>query len=178
MIKICIVGTRSAGKTSQVKQIINHFNDIDEGLIFCPREQFHPEYKYFVRENIKINFKYDDQIINDFLKQKSKKRRLLVLDDAVRFSERPLHLINILHNQYNILLIITMQYPLNFGLDRQFLFDYVILLRRHYVHLLKKIHEYFVFHLIPSLGDFRDMMPNNLIVDNITNNVYLFSKLW
>lgn len=140
LISIC--GPKNSGKTTLIENIINSFNDInfEESTIIhysycqsykenCPKTKILSTCFYVSESNIfdEINKSIDDTINS----KNNKNKRIFIFDDILQHNKITCHpsFINLMnnHKEYNIILIISVQYPIIFLNNIVYKYDYLFI---------------------------------------------------
>jgi hypothetical protein len=168
-----------------VRDIFYHHKDIPKGVIFSGTEEASPFFSNFIPD-IFIHSEYDPGLIDNVLKNQRKKIReskdlgksesgktkennfYIVLDDLLHDAsswKKDKTIKNIFFNgrHYNLLFILTMQYPLGITPELRSNIDYVFIFNEPSVKNRKKIYEDYC-SIIPSFDHFCN------ILDTCTQN--------
>ena len=168
-----------------VRDIFYHHKKIPKGVIFSGTEEASPFFSDFIPDTF-IHSEYDPSIIESILVSQKKKIReckaagrsesgkapennmFIVLDDLLHDAQqwkREKTIKNIFFNgrHYNLLFILTMQYPLGITPELRSNIDYVFIFNEPSVKNRKKIYEDYC-SIIPSFDHFCN------ILDSCTQN--------
>lgn len=168
-----------------VRDIFYHHKNIPKGVIFSGTEEASPFFSDFIPDTF-IHSEYDPSIIESILVSQKKKIReakaagksesgkapennmFIVLDDLLHDAQqwkREKTIKNIFFNgrHYNLLFILTMQYPLGITPELRSNIDYVFIFNEPSVKNRKKIYEDYC-SIIPSFDHFCN------ILDSCTQN--------
>lgn len=169
---IVMIAKRGSGKSVVCKAILNHFKDIPCGMIIAPTDINNHFYGSFFPETY-IHYEYKSSIIEKLLarqtsikekkeKRKNKKidtRAFVVMDDCLSqkkswVKDQPI--LELLYNgrHFDIMYILTMQYPLGITPELRANFDYIFLLAEDFVSNLKRIYEHYA-GMFPDFNSFR-----------------------
>lgn len=182
---VLLIGRRRSGKSFLVRDIFYHHRDIPKGVIFSGTEEASPFFSNFIPD-IFIHSEYDPALIDNVLKNQRKKIRAskdlgksesgktkennfyIVLDDLLHDAnswKKDKTIKNIFFNgrHYNLLFILTMQYPLGITPELRSNIDYVFIFNEPSVKNRKKIYEDYC-SIIPSFDHFCN------ILDTCTQN--------
>jgi hypothetical protein len=173
---ICMIGKRGTGKSYICRDIIKHFSFLPGGLVISKTEQMscffgdffldtyiHYEYKSEILENL---FSRQKQIIEK-CKSKYKEgkkvdpRVFLVMDDCLASKGTWMNDAPILEVFYNgrhfqILFILTMQFPLGIRPELRGNFDYIFLLADDFYSNQKRLYDHYA-GMFPSFDIFRQV---------------------
>lgn len=180
---ICMVAKRGSGKSWVCRAIIKHFNYIPGGLIISKTEKMSCFYGEFFPDSY-IHYEYKSEIIDNLLnrqgqiiekcKEKYKRgkkvdpRIMLIMDDCLAskglwMSDQPI--LEIFYNgrHYQILFILTMQFPLGIRPELRSNFDYIFLLAEDFYSNQKRIYDHYA-GMFPTFDLFRQVF--NQLCDN------------
>ncbi len=173
---ICMIAKRASGKSYVCRAIIKHFSYIPGGIIisktekmncfygkFFPDTYIHYEYKSEILENLLIR----QDVLIEKCKEKYKKgkkvdpRTFLVMDDCLAskgtwMNDGPI--LEIFYNgrHYQILFILTMQFPLGIRPELRCNFDYIFLLAEDFYSNQKRLYDHYA-GMFPSFDFFRQV---------------------
>ncbi|AYV80832.1 MAG: packaging ATPase [Harvfovirus sp.] len=171
---IVMIAKRGSGKSWVCRAILNHFRDIPVGLIIAPTDRMNCFYGNFFPESY-IHYNYKSEIIQKLLHRQEiiidKKRKkasqghkldaraFIVMDDCLSkkgtwMRDQPI--LELLYNgrHYEIMYILTMQYPLGITPELRGNFDYIFLLAEDFVSNLKRIYDHYA-GMFPNFDSFR-----------------------
>ena len=182
---IIMIAKRGSGKSWVVRAIMHHFRDVPCGIIIAPTDRMNPFYNVFFPDSY-IHYAYKTEIIQKILArqteiiEKSEKRKqkggkpidartYIVMDDCLAskgtwMRDQPIS--ELLYNgrHYQIMYILTMQYPLGISPELRTNFDYIFLLKEEYISNQKKLFDHYA-GMFPNLDAFRQVF-NILVQDN------------
>ena len=164
---IMLIGKRASGKTYIIKELMYKLYEtkqIDEFVIItntkgdiCEEYKFldnvHPQYEHSILENILIKQKQR-------FSRGEKTKVMVILDNCIAskgdWRTNP-SFQEMLYNSrsYNISLLLSMQYPLEFPADARSNFDYIFLLADDYISNKKRIYNYYT-GMYPTFDTFND----------------------
>lgn len=173
---IVMVAKRGSGKSFVVRSIIKHFNYLPGGIIISKTEKMSCFYGEFFPDSY-IHYEYKSEIIANLLERqaqiikkckekyrKGKKvdpRLFLVMDDCLSskgswMNDQPI--LEIFYNgrHYQILFILTMQFPLGIRPELRCNFDYIFLLNEDFYSNQKRIYDHYA-GMFPSFDLFRQV---------------------
>ena len=174
---IVMIAKRGSGKSWVVRAILRHSSKrVPVGIIISPTDRMNSFYSDFVPDTyIYYEFKSDtiERLLNrqqtmiDKAKEKKKKgkmcnaRAFIVMDDCLsskgEWSKDPA-ISELLYNgrHYEIMYILTMQFPLGIKPELRCNFDYVFLLADDTVSNQKRIYEHYA-GMFPNFEAFRQV---------------------
>ena len=173
---ICMIAKRGSGKSWVCRALIKHFNYLPGGVIiaktekmscfygkFFPDSYIHYEYKSEILENLLLR----QRKIIDKCKQKyneGKKldpRAFLLMDDCLAskgtwMNDQPI--LEVFYNgrHYQLLFILTMQFPLGIRPELRCNFDYIFLLAEDFHSNKKRLYDHYA-GMFPSFEIFRQI---------------------
>ncbi|NBU33747.1 hypothetical protein EB118_12205 [bacterium] len=182
---ILILGRRRSGKSFLTRDIFFHHRHIPSGVVFSGTEEASPFFGDFIPDCF-IHPEYDPELIESIMtKQKRKIREakisgksengklnsnnlFIVLDDMLHDAqnwkkEKTIKSIFFNGRHYNILFILTMQYPLGITPELRSNIDYVFIFNEPSIKNRKKIYDDYA-GMIPSFDHFCN------ILDSCTQN--------
>lgn len=165
---IVMVAKRGSGKSVVCKQILKHFEHIPCGAVIAPTDRMNRFYGDFFPDSY-IHYDYKSSIIEKILyrqtmmidKKKQKEqsgikidsRAFIVMDDCLSkrgswMKDQPIMELLFNGRHYELMYILTMQYPLGITPELRGNFDYIFLLAEDFVSNLKRIYEHYagMFH--------------------------------
>ena len=175
---VVLIGKRETGKSFLVKDLLYHHRDIPIGTVISPTE---PANKFFghIIPPLFIHEAYTPAVIDNVVKrQKLIKKKInsqvalyggssidprafLVLDDCLFDSswvkDKNIRLLFMNGRHYNMMFVITMQYPLGITPNLRTNIDYVFILRDNLVSNRKRIYENYA-GMFPSFDVFCQVM--------------------
>lgn len=153
---VVFIGKRNTGKSFLVKDLLYHLRDLPAGIVISGSEAVNKFYGNFIPPVLIYNeysdksmdsiFKRQQKLIEKYGKNDPKTYCFVIFDDCLHDSKawsKSKHIKNVFMNgrHYNILFILTMQYPMGIGPELRTNIDYVFILRENIVNNRKKIHE-------------------------------------
>jgi hypothetical protein len=182
---ILCLGRRRVGKSWLVRDIFFHHRHIPSGVIFSGTEEASPFFSDFVPDMF-IHQEYSPSLVENILTRQKKKIReaklenksdtgklpsnniFIVLDDMLHDAQnwkKEKTIKNIFFNgrHFNILFILTMQYPLGITPELRSNIDYIFVFNEPSVKNRKKIYDDYA-GMIPSFDHFCN------ILDSCTQN--------
>uniref|UniRef100_A0A6C0DZF8 Uncharacterized protein n=1 Tax=viral metagenome TaxID=1070528 RepID=A0A6C0DZF8_9ZZZZ len=182
---VLCLGRRRSGKSWLVRDIFYNHRDIPSGVMFSGTEDASPFYSDFIPDAF-IHSEYDPDLIEGILTRQRKKIReaklsgksdtgkmasnnvFIVLDDMLHDAQnwkKEKTIKNIFFNgrHYNILFILTMQYPLGITPELRSNIDYVFVFNEPSIKNRKKIYDDYA-GMIPTFDHFCN------ILDSCTQN--------
>jgi hypothetical protein len=173
---IVMVAKRGSGKSVVRRAILNHFKDIPVGNIIAPTDEMNTFYGKFFADSY-IHYEYKSEIIEKLLIrqqkiiEKAKQRKLqgkkvdarafIVMDDCLAdkaswIKDRPIRQLLFNGRHYEIMYILTMQFPLGISPELRGNFDYIFLLAEDFVSNQKRIHDHYA-GMFPSFESFKQV---------------------
>lgn len=173
---ICMIAKRGSGKSVVCMAIINHFNYLPGGIIISPTDKMSCFYGNFFPQ-LYIHYQYKSEILESLLYRqrmiikKCKKRyksgkkvdprAFLVMDDCLAskgtwMSDQPI--LEIFYNgrHYQLLFILTMQFPLGIKPELRSNFDYIFLLADDFYSNQKRLFDHYA-GMFPTFDIFRQV---------------------
>jgi len=173
---ICMIAKRGSGKSWVCRAIIKHFNYLPGGVIiaktermscfygkFFPDSYIHYEYKSDILENLL----YRQEMIIEKCKEAYKRgkkvdpRSFLVMDDCLAskgtwMNDQPI--LEVFYNgrHYQLLFILTMQFPLGIRPELRCNFDYIFLLAEDFYSNQKRLYDHYA-GMFPTFDFFRQV---------------------
>jgi hypothetical protein len=138
--KILIIAKRCTAKSLLCAGILDLINkdQINKFNIICPTEKVSPFYSY--KYDCEISYKLSDLNLSSEIKNIDNEKAILVLDDCIPLKFINFNAINELCTQYNLTLIIVLQYPF-FSKEIVNMFDYVFISHINYLSTRDKIYK-------------------------------------
>lgn len=185
---ICMIAKRGSGKSWVCRCILKHFRDIPGGAIIARTDKMNPFYGEFFPE-LYIHYEYSSDILEsilyrqDRIKKKAKDkaklgkkidtRAFLVMDDCLSnkkswMKDQPIMEIFFNGRHYDLMYILTMQYPLGLGPELRSNFDYIFLLAEDFYTNQKRLYDHYV-GMFPNFKAFREVFLQ--ITDNFGSMV-------
>jgi hypothetical protein len=174
---IVMIAKRRSGKSVVCKEILKHYKDIPVGLIIAPTDRMNCFYGNFFPDSY-IHYGYRSDIIEKILcrqdamiEKKQKKmaegkkvdaRAFIVMDDCLSkkgtwMKDQPITELLFNGRHYEIMYILTMQYPLGITPELRGNFDYIFLLAEDFVSNLKRIYDHYA-GMFPDFNSFRQVL--------------------
>lgn len=173
---IALIGKRETGKSFLTKDLLYHKRDFPVGVVISATENANSFYSNFIPK-VFIHDEYKQSIVKNVLKcqEKSVKKKhqcnqigqsydsrcFLILDDCLYDAKwgRDTEIRRIFMNgrHYDVLFILTMQYPLGILPNLRTNIDYTFILRENIMNNRKKIYENYA-GMFPDLATFCQVM--------------------
>jgi len=173
---IVMIAKRGSGKSWVVRAIIHHFRSIPCGIVIAPTDRMNSFYNDFFPDSY-IHYEYKSELMMRLLqrqtemiekkKQKIKNgkkvdaRTYCIMDDCLSskgswMRDQPIQ--ELLYNgrHYEIMYILTMQYPLGITPELRSNFDYIFLLKEEYISNQKKLYDHYA-GMFPNFDSFRQV---------------------
>ena len=171
---IVMIAKRGSGKSWVTRALLHHFKDIPVGLIIAPTDRMNCFYGNFFPDSY-IHYTYRSDIIEKLLlrqdimidKKKQKlaqgkvidSRAFIVMDDCLSkkgtwMKDPPITELLFNGRHYELMYILTMQYPLGITPELRGNFDYIFLLAEDFVSNLKRIYDHYA-GMFPDFNSFR-----------------------
>ena len=175
---VVLIGKRETGKSFLVKDLLYHHRDLPIGTVISPTETanrffgeiipplfIHDEYTPAVISNVvkrqKLMMKNLGNHRRTYGTSNIDPRAFLVLDDCLFdgswVKDKNIRLLFMNGRHYNIMFLITMQYPLGIPPSLRTNIDYVFILRENLVSNRKRIYENYA-GMFPSFDVFCQVM--------------------
>ncbi|KAG1657904.1 hypothetical protein FOA52_005805 [Chlamydomonas sp. UWO 241] len=153
-----MIGKRDTGKSVLVKDLLYHQRDLPIGTVISPTEQANSFFGSIVPP-LFIHNEYTPEVIGNVVKRQKQMlnaiknkgqtnldpRAFLVLDDCLYdeswTKDKNIRLLFMNGRHYNIMFVITMQYPLGIKPNLRTQIDYVFILRENLINNRKRIWE-------------------------------------
>lgn len=188
---IIMIAKRGSGKSWIVRCIMMHFNKIPCGIVIAPTDRMNSFYNDFFPDTY-IHYQYQSKIITKILerqtqmidKQSAKKkngkhldaRTFIIMDDCLGDKKswvRDAPILELLFNgrHYQIMYILTMQYPLGITPELRSNFDYIFLLKEDFVSQQRKLFDHYA-GMFPNFDSFRQVFSSltadfgSMVIDN------------
>lgn len=173
---IVMIAKRGAGKSWIVRAILEFFKDIPVGAIISPTDRMSCFYGTFFPDSY-IFYEYKSEIIQKILtrqkaiidKKKAKKeqgkdldaRSFIVMDDCLGQKgswarDPPIQELLFNGRHYQIMYILTMQFPLGISPELRSNFDYIFLLAEDYISNMKRMYDHYA-GMFPNFDSFRQV---------------------
>lgn len=194
---ICnIIGKKNSGKTTLVKSILNYHNDIKNGIVISPTEKtsIPKEYTNFC-SNLNTYYAIEQNIIDELLiKQEQLKENIIdnnsyiVLDECLTSKEQIYNCAStreLLFNskQYNLMVLLTMQFPLCIIPELCNNFDYIFLAAEDIISNKQILYNNYC-NIFPNYETFNiiftELTRDNgfMVIKNNCNNLPLTEKIF
>jgi len=173
---IVMIAKRGSGKSWVTKAIMMHFYQIPCGIVIAPTDRMNSFYNDFFPDTY-IHYQYKSSIITKILdrqtqmidKQQAKKkigknidvRTFIIMDDCLGDKKswvRDAPILELLFNgrHYQIMYILTMQFPLGITPELRSNFDYIFLLKEDFISNQKKLFDHYA-GMFPNFNTFRQV---------------------
>lgn len=183
---IVMIAKRASGKSWVCRSILKHFRDIPVGIIIAPTEKManppfysdffpdsyiHYEYKsetiekLLVRQDIMIEKKMDREHEG---KRGVDPRGFILMDDCLSkkgswMKDQPIMELLFNGRHYQLMYMLTMQFPLGITPELRCNFDYIFLLKDDFYSNLKRLYDHYA-GMFPTFDSFR------LVFKELTSN--------
>ena len=188
---IIMIAKRGSGKSWIVRAVMMHFNSIPCGVVIAPTDRMNSFYNDFFPDSY-IHYQYQSSIITRILdrqtqmidKQQAKKkqgkkldaRTFIIMDDCLGDKKswvRDAPILELLFNgrHYQIMYILTMQFPLGITPELRSNFDYIFLLKEDFISNQKKLFDHYA-GMFPNFDSFRQVFSTltgdfgSMVIDN------------
>jgi hypothetical protein len=153
---IVLIGKRNTGKSFLTRDILYHMQGMPFGLVVSGSEHVNHFYETFVPKVLVLNeyndekmtqlFERQKKIIEKYGKEDPRTRAFVIFDDCLYDSgswgkQKNIKAIFMNGRHYNILFILTMQYPMGIGPELRTNIDFVFILRENIAKNRRRIHE-------------------------------------
>jgi hypothetical protein len=174
---ICMIAKRGSGKSWVCRSILHHFRHIPCGVIIAPTDKMSCFYGKFYPD-LYIHYEYKSEIIEKLLKRqeyaidkmkstykkKNKKfdpRSVLLMDDCLSSKkewakDKPVMDMFMNGRHYQVMYILTMQFPLGIGPELRCNFDYIFLLAEDFYSNQKRLFDHYA-GIFPNFEAFRQV---------------------
>ena len=190
---IVLIGKRDTGKSFLVKDLLYYHRDIPIGTVISATESSNPFYRDIV-PNVFIHDEYTPGVVANVIKrQRMLKKRInrekesygssridprsfLIMDDCLYDScwskDTNIKMLFMNGRHLNVMLVITMQYPLGVPPNLRTNIDYVFILRENLINNRKRIYENYagMFPNFEVFGTTMDACTENYECLVINNN--------
>lgn len=174
---VCMVAKRGSGKSWVCRAIIKHFSNLPGGIIIAPTDKMNSFYGRFFPDTY-IHYNYSTDILDSILyrqhimiekcktkAQQGKKvdpRAFLLMDDCLSskgswMNDQPIAEIFYNGRHYQLMFILTMQFPLGIKPEFRSNMDYVFLLAEDFYSNQKRLYDHYA-GMFPSLDSFRQIL--------------------
>lgn len=173
---IVMIAKRGSGKSYVCRALLDHYRDIPCGIIISPTDRLNAFYGNFFPESF-IYYEYKSEIIENVLrrqeliKDKNEEKRkqgkkidtrtFVLMDDCLSNvkswgNDKPIKDLLFNGRHYDIMYILTMQFPLGISPELRTNFDYVFLLADDNTNNIKRLYEHYA-GCFPSLAAFKQV---------------------
>ena len=173
---ICMIAKRGGGKSWVCRAIIKHFKYLPGGVIIAPTDKMNCFYGKFFPD-IYIHYEYTSEILERILARqeamiekcknnysKGKKvdpRAFLIMDDCLAskgnwMNDKPIMEVFYNGRHYQLVFILTMQFPLGIKPELRCNFDYIFLLAEDFYSNQKRLYDHYA-GMFPSFELFRQV---------------------
>lgn len=173
---ICMIAKRASGKSWVCRALLHHFRNIPVGIIIAPTDKMSSFYGKFF-PGAYIYYEYKSEIIENLMARqkimiaKAKKkylegkkcdpRAILLMDDCLSskgswMRDKPIMQLFFDGRHYQIMYILTMQFPLGISPELRSNFDYIFLLADDFCSNQKRLYEHYA-GMFPHFNAFRDV---------------------
>ena len=201
---ICMIAKRGSGKSYVCRSILNHFKHLPGGMIIAPTDRMNTFYGKFFPETY-IHYQYQSEIIEKLLfrqkimiekmKKKYKEgkkcdpRTFLIMDDCLSSKgtwakDQPVMQLFFDGRHYQIMYILTMQFPLGISPELRCNFDYIFLLAEDFTSNQKRLYDHYA-GMFPDLNSFKQVFKTltddygcMVIVNRGANKNFLEKVFW
>lgn len=181
---IVMIAKRRSGKSWVCRSIMYYFRTIPVGIVICKTERMDPFYKEFIPDTF-IYYDYQSEIIEKLLdrqtmiKEKSDERKakgkreldtraFIIMDDCLSqkgawMRDKRVYELLFEGRHYDIMYILTMQFPLGITPELRNNFDYIFLLAEDFQSNLKRIYDHYagMFHTFESFKQVFNQLTQN-----------------
>jgi hypothetical protein len=183
---IVMIAKRASGKSWVCRSILKHFKDIPVGIIIAPTEKMAtpPFYSDFFPDSY-IHYEYKSETIEKLLVRQDimieKKmdrvkegrraidpRGFILMDDCLSkkgswMKDQPIMELLFNGRHYQLMYMLTMQFPLGITPELRCNFDYIFLLKDDFYSNLKRLYDHYA-GMFPTFDSFR------LVFKELTSN--------
>ena len=183
---IVMIAKRASGKSWVCRSILKHFKDIPVGIIIAPTEKMAtpPFYSDFFPDSY-IHYEYKSETIEKLLvrqdimiekkidRQKEGRRAIdprgfILMDDCLSkkgswMKDQPIMELLFNGRHYQLMYMLTMQFPLGITPELRCNFDYIFLLKDDFYSNLKRLYDHYA-GMFPTFDSFR------LVFKELTSN--------
>lgn len=200
---IVMIAKRGSGKSVVCKHILAHYSNIPGGAIIAPSEEAKPYYAKFFPE-LYIHYKFTHEKLKRFwnrqifVREKQQKKEesgktfdtqaFLLMDDCLASKGSWLKddfILKVFFNgrHYDLMYILTMQFPLGITPELRTNFDFVFLLADDYFSNQKRLFDHYA-GMFPNFQAFRDVFTELtkdygcMVISNRGNRKDIFDKVY
>lgn len=203
---VVLLGKRDTGKSTVAKDILFYHRDMPMGTVICPTEPVNPTYSKFI-PSIFVHDEYDAAIV-DKLMQRQRKVKNLIMEQEAKYSNSDIdsrvflimddcgadadawakskQIRNLFMNgrHSNVLVLITMQYPMGIPPTLRSNIDFVFILRENVMSNRRRIWENYagIFRTFDLFCEVMDQCTENyemlVICNNSKSNTLTDSVFW
>jgi hypothetical protein len=183
---IVMIAKRASGKSWVCRSILKHFKDIPVGIIIAPTEKMAnpPFYSDFFPDSY-IHYEYKSETIEKLLvrqdimiekkmdREKQGRRGVdprgfILMDDCLSkkgswMKDQPIMELLFNGRHYQLMYMLTMQFPLGITPELRCNFDYIFLLKDDFYSNLKRLYDHYA-GMFPTFDSFR------LVFKELTSN--------
>jgi hypothetical protein len=173
---ICMIAKRGSGKSWVCRALLKHFAYLPGGIIIAPTDKMNCFYGKFFPQ-LYIHYKYESEILERVLyrqesmirkcvekysqNKKVDPRAFLIMDDCLAskgtwMNDAPIMDIFFNGRHYQLLFILTMQFPLGIKPELRCNFDYIFLLAEDFYSNQKRLYDHYA-GMFPSFEFFRQV---------------------
>jgi hypothetical protein len=174
---IVMIAKRASGKSWICRSILKHFKHIPVGLIIAPTEKMAnpPFYSDFFPDAY-IHYEYKSEIIEKLIYRQDKMiekkmdreqqgkipndpRGFILMDDCLSkkgswMKDQPIMELLFNGRHYQLMYMLTMQFPLGITPELRCNFDYIFLLKEDFYSNLKRLYDHYA-GMFPTFDSFR-----------------------
>lgn len=201
---IIMVAKRGSGKSWVVRAVLNHFSKtVPFGIIICPTDKMNGFYSSFVPDSY-IYYEFKTEVIEKVLGRqqdiiekgkirkamgkKTNPKMFIVMDDCLsskgEWAKDPkIHELLFNGRHYQIMYILTMQFPLGIKPELRTNFDYIFLLADDNINNLKRLYDHYA-GVFPNFEAFRQVFSQltsdfgSMVIVNRECKSNLFEKIY
>jgi len=176
---VVLLGKRNTGKSFLIRDMMYYHRDVPLGTVICPTEPVNPFFRNFV-PSIFIHDTYSPDTVNNVLKRQKKvkanvdrnmcaygscnidPRMFLIMDDCAADSKswarsREIRELFMNGRHSNLLVLITLQYPMGIPPELRSNIDYTFILRENVLANRKRIYDNYA-GIFPSFDMFCEVL--------------------
>ena len=180
---IIMIAKRGSGKSWIVRDIMFHFSKIPVGIVIAPTDRMNSFYNNFFPDTY-IHYEYSSELVNKILQRQTEMidkeqayklkgknidaKCYIVMDDCLGdkkswVRDKPIQELLFNGRHYQIMYILTMQYPLGITPELRSNFDYIFLLKEDFISNQKKLFDHYA-GMFPNFDSFRQVF-NSVVAD-------------